>query len=1095
MEQISSVATQGNKPWSTNDTVGNKVLLEVVDGDTSGIELPLGRATVPLIQDDHNHVLPIDDTTHVMDPSRSFTSTPNEPESIKEMPSCLETKDQWIIGSKPWRVLNDTATALNSIDADYFLSSGTLLGFVRDCKVFKDDIDIGITLPWAEVRGNLRKLRDAMSAHGFFFRRGFNDQERSIAAFEETFIHKTIDEFRVDIFVVVTADGHMASSIHTGGGRTTLSCSKPFSHITTYNFGGTIVRVPEPAQDILRSHYGDTYMTPMSSAWKNKLDQAISSARCLVQNSKELEDCSKGKRIGLIVATTSAEITDMLQDWVDRSPKRICHFTAFENRSYAFPSIALRHNREQIGSIHEAALHNGLWMHLRPHDAWRSHLMATLSLESYLIPGDGKIRETRVLPQEYYGPLQYYWERLANAIQTVMLDRPVKLVAFDGGLDYRVGDMNTLDAAETSVQRGAAAVNIDLVVSVDGGMFGIENNTVFSIFPEAEGNRVLVDVSATRADVLANMTKPCLPEWAVRRWIDRPWYLKNYSCSERKLSTLIDFLHGLPGTQIVIDLKAPTLSLQLEQARRIVALANQSSAGSMQDREVTVRFFHVQGKRLATGSFLPDVVFDALGSDNSLSQLKYHINAPSKLACHYMVTWIRTNRTFKNRNIAGCFIIDDHPLVLSTWETLSRQRRMLGGRTGQKDRTFVSSVSTEAICDVPRLHPFPNASLFRSGLIDCIIGGYDAVHDPFQVSRPANHARIASGVPGDIARGARRVIRGHLVAWVYAKTNPPTNYSKPLRRRLYTTHWALAPSFDWANRRDWWFAGRVPKDDPGKDRGGNFRCATKPFVIMLFLRLQELRFLKLSDEVAGQPGIAWTHIFSNTVSVNGSVPGQNFTYLNPPWHSVPAAVKKATSMNFLDAMQFYVLDPMGAEGQFDVNTNVPPFPARGYEGPLDDLLLLGSTLANGGISPKTGKRVITAESVSSMLEPRMVSEAQRESFFASHQAQTMARFVQRDAAEEFPFGVVEGYALGLWQVRGWHRGPTGEPLDGWLARGSSEVNLYFDKTGLVIAMYAPKRVLGCEATAPFGGAVRAIGGLLTASLFRSQDPADLPIIA
>eukprot|EP00971_Amphidinium_carterae_P284871 5655262-Amphidinium_carterae.1 len=49
--------------------------------------------------------------------------------------------------------------------------------------------------------------------------------------------------------------------------------------------------------------------------------------------------------------------------------------------------------------------------------------------------------------------------------------------------------------------------------------------------------------------------------------------------------------------------------------------------------------------------------------------------------------------------------------------------------------------------------------------------------------------------------------------------------------------------------------------------------------------------------------------------------------------------------------------------------------------------------------------------------------------------------------EEFPFGVVEGYALGLWQVRGWHRGPTGEPLDGWLARGSSEVNLYFDKTG------------------------------------------------
>eukprot|EP00971_Amphidinium_carterae_P071548 1415385-Amphidinium_carterae.2 len=39
---------------------------------------------------------------------------------------------------------------------------------------------------------------------------------------------------------------------------------------------------------------------------------------------------------------------------VDRSPKRICHFTAFGNGSYALPSIALRHNGEQIGSIHEA---------------------------------------------------------------------------------------------------------------------------------------------------------------------------------------------------------------------------------------------------------------------------------------------------------------------------------------------------------------------------------------------------------------------------------------------------------------------------------------------------------------------------------------------------------------------------------------------------------------------------------------------------------------------------------------------------------------------------------------------------------------------
>ena len=49
-------------------------------------------------------------------------------------------------------------------------------------------------------------------------------------------------------------------------------------------------------------------------------------------------------------------------------------------------------------------------------------------------------------------------------------------------------------------------------------------------------------------------------------------------------------------------------------------------------------------------------------------------------------------------------------------------------------------------------------------------------------------------------------------------------------------------------------------------------------------------------------------------------------------------------------------------------TDYGHYEACGYEEPLDDMLLLGSTtLANCGISPATGKRVLSAASVDAML--------------------------------------------------------------------------------------------------------------------------------
>lgn len=100
---------------------------------------------------------------------------------------------------------------------------------------------------------------------------------------------------------------------------------------------------------------------------------------------------------------------------------------------------------------------------------------------------------------------------------------------------------------------------------------------------------------------------------------------------------------------------------------------------------------------------------------------------------------------------------------------------------------------------------------------------------------------------------------------------------------------------------------------------------------------------------------------------------------------------------------------------------------------------------------------------------------------------TMTRFSSGEHDDSFfSYGIVNGYGMGLWYVKGWRtRGKSSFPVQGWLSIGSSEVVLYFDEDSIIVGMRSQQRILGLELMAPFASIVREIGTRISNS-FVSQ---------
>jgi len=317
------------------------------------------------------------------------------------------------------------------------------------------------------------------------------------------------------------------------------------------------------------------------------------------------------------------------------------------------------------------------------------------------------------------------------------------------------------------------------------------------------------------------------------------------------------------------------------------------------------------------------------------------------LACRQLAAWIQSNTDFQNKLLAGCFVELHHEPLTAHWDAFA-ERYAIDTTTASVDMTDTQQEKPlQILCDTPR--KLSSAQMWGASYMECVEEGFDMVHHPFRVASSAAAAPTRQAVSADtgtIVPLLTNIPDFHELARtkIQEAIDEFWTRTKTRRKLVELSQWGVASPYDWSNRRSWWLRNStvIPADSMTNvlhRTDALFRCISKVLTIMLYYRLQELGQINLDDSVPPHHNVTWRNIFTNTAQ------GKGFAYSNDPWYDVvEAGVVNATGMGFIEAFIYHIGEKMGLVGAFDPDAtakNQVPFPARGYLGPIDDLLLIG----------------------------------------------------------------------------------------------------------------------------------------------------------
>lgn len=691
-------------------------------------------------------------------------------------------------------------------------------------------------------------------------------------------------------------------------------------------------------------------------------------------------------------------------------------------------------------------------------------------------------------PSSQISMVDYYF----NAHRFMLLDRPINWVAFDGGVPMQINTMknnrdleenyisfNSLNGALKSSQEIPIGlemmVNIDLVTTADGVHVGMHDAKSFGPYA-FEANQVpgTSIVSSMNFDQVRNVLRnPCVPADVTKMYLVLNKYYRNSqnllkdNCSI-PVNSIDDFLQDtslLP--ELILDLKSSneTYDQGLEIIKSIMA-QNFTTDDEKKKKisKISMRYFSYDKDRIRTISeIMPDYLFDRINNGNYSSNIKLFMNSPSIEACYVLAHWMLEKKLIP----AGCFVQLNNVHMQDSWNYYSMKITNVPPSNVLKNLPQ----SFKIICDIPQ--QTGTVVMWNDGLTQCIENGYKWMHSPLSPTKadqslPQNPEIIQT------LSNEKSVIK--------ALQEEETYYGTRSEFPTYRSHWGLTSPFHWKSfDQQWEFNGHIlsPRSVSELDSSLSiFRCVSKILTVMLYLKLEELGLLRMDDQVEAAvldsgSSVTWRQIFTNTAGDDGSNAGKEFVYSNSMWVFVEAFVAKVTGKSFKEAMDHYITSPMGLNGHFDDETEYTPFPARGFVGTNEDLMIIGGTLGSHGVSPKTRTQIIKADSAKSMLKDWTKLQNVTSSFLQDKTVESMNRFRHKES--EFQHSIVDGYGMGLWCVKGWRvNRSTGELIVGWLAMGSSEALLYFDTDSIVVTMTAQQRVKGLELTTAFAKLIRSM---------------------
>ena len=239
----------------------------------------------------------------------------HHPVIIREMPSCKlniteapiwETKKHQ--GDK-WQTFSAVVGVLDSMQVDYFLDYGTLLGFVRECRNFDKDFDFSISIEWLRSDDNLAQLKEAFEASGFEIVPEGKKHEivNERMTIDGNFMFQlSKDRHHMDFFFTTRSPGQVENGVYYWGFN---SCPRQLSGIETFQWNDLNVRIPVPYDDFLRASYGDDYMRPQKITFFDLAEETLQSGRCLMANDRPFRVRSSGI---LVCLTDAQSITEAL---------------------------------------------------------------------------------------------------------------------------------------------------------------------------------------------------------------------------------------------------------------------------------------------------------------------------------------------------------------------------------------------------------------------------------------------------------------------------------------------------------------------------------------------------------------------------------------------------------------------------------------------------------------------------------------------------------------------------------------------------------------------------------------------------------------
>lgn len=260
--------------------------------------------------------------------------------SIAKLRECYNTMDEYehvtgtlldkdVCINKPsgamWNTFTSMINVLNNLNANYTISSGTVISWYRDCSLGFSDIDMNIDLDW--FTKNQYRLHEALIASGW-------RQEATFGTFGDVGYEEAWkkNNIKTDLFSMAYVDGRYINGLTIS--HKVYPCDSFLERYETHTWNNISFQVPAPIEPYLQGKYGNWRTKHVHGyVWSVEPFKTADKRRHCVRDHEEMKKLQLKYKKPLVIA--AARLDDIINDACDSSSYKLTQ-NDFKAPSYFF---------------------------------------------------------------------------------------------------------------------------------------------------------------------------------------------------------------------------------------------------------------------------------------------------------------------------------------------------------------------------------------------------------------------------------------------------------------------------------------------------------------------------------------------------------------------------------------------------------------------------------------------------------------------------------------------------------------------------------------------------------------------------------------